>query len=206
MRIISIKKKKSLLLKINQIVIKKQQKRNAMCIACIWEPSCIALTSQIRSRAWFLNLALWWGDKSSQKKGSAEDKSIIALSLLVCFQLSEWFKAHGELWPTALYFSLSLTPSPSLRQNLEQRTTQKRTRIRHPPPPWTGLDLYPVGASRSGGRREKVVERHRARDKHENASYPSNRSFSAGVLKSSTLSSSSCDSPESKISLCFKSM
>lgn len=60
-----------------------------MYIACIWEASRIALTSQIRSRAWFLNSALWWGDKSSQKKGSAEDKSIIALSLLVCFQLSE---------------------------------------------------------------------------------------------------------------------
>lgn len=49
-------------------------------MACIWGPTCFPLTSQIRSSVgWFVSLALWWGDKSNQKKGSVEDKSVISL-------------------------------------------------------------------------------------------------------------------------------
>lgn len=49
-------------------------------MACVWGPTCFALTSQIRSvGGWFVSLALWWGDKRNQKKGSVEDKSIISL-------------------------------------------------------------------------------------------------------------------------------
>lgn len=89
MRRILSTKKKSFLIRINQIVIFLKEISHTGHVYGV--AFALYSTSQVRSIAWFARLALWWGDEKNQKKCPVEDKRItgfVASSLFSMIDLS----------------------------------------------------------------------------------------------------------------------